>query len=80
MPKYKRTTPNFLRAKLKSPKMDLVRRSFHPWLKATQDQLGSSLQMSLELLHDFVDHLGFKDKDFTNIAPDALKTTHTGTM
>ena len=80
MPKYKSSPPNFLRSKLKSPKMDLVRRSFHPWLKTVQDHRGPLLQMSMELLHDFVDHMGFKDKDFTNIAPDALKTTHTGTM
>jgi len=80
MPKFKRSPPNFLRSKLKSQKMDLVRKSFIPWLKTTTDQLGAQPHMSVELLHDFVDHLGFKDKDFTGIAPEALKTTHTGTM
>ena len=80
MPKYKRSPPKFLQAKLRSQKMDLVRRSFHPWLKTTQDQHGAQPPMSMELLHDFVDHMGFKDKDFRDISADALKTTHAGTM
>ena len=41
MPKYKRSPPKFLQAKLRSQKMELVRRSFPLWLKATQDQLGA---------------------------------------
>ena len=80
MPKYKRSPPKFLQTKLRSQKMDIVRRSFPPWLKATQDQLGTQPQMSMELLHDFVDHMGFKDKDFRDISADALKTTHAGPM
>ena len=46
-----------------------------PRQKAPSDPL-----MSMELLHDFVDHMGFKDKDFRDISADALKTTHAGTM
>ena len=79
MPKRRPTTPEFLKKRLDRKAMGLVRDQFPDWVKSSQDQLGEKPRMSLEILRDFIDHLGFHDGQFRNIAPDAVRTTHVGT-
>ena len=81
MPKRRPNTPAFLKQRLdrKTKTMGLVRDQFSGWAKSTENQLGEKPRMSLEILRDFIDHLGFHDGQFRNIAPDAVKTTHQGT-
>ena len=79
MPKRRPTTPEFLKRRLDRKLMGLVREQYPGWVKQSEDQLGEKPRMSLEILRDFIDHLGFHDGKFRNIAPDGVKTTHTGT-
>ena len=79
MPKRRPTTPAFLKRKLDLKTMALVREQFPHWVKSSQDQLGEKPRMSPEILRDYIDHLGFHDSQFRNIASEAVKTTHAGT-
>ena len=79
MPKRRPNTPEFLKKRLDRKIMGLVRDQFPDWVKSSQEQLGEKPRMSPEILRDFIDHLGFHDGQFRNIAPEAVKTTHAGT-
>ena len=81
MPKStNRAPPTFLLRKLEDRKMKLVRGQFPVWLEQMKEELGHEPYMSMEVLGDFLDHLGFKDKQFRSIDVDTLKTTQKGTL
>ena len=79
MPKRTPTTPAFLKKKLERQKFSLVREQFPRWVKSSEDTPGEKPEMSMELLYDFIDHLGFHDAQFRNLKPEVIKTTHAGT-
>ena len=79
MPKRRPNTPEFLKRRLDRKIMSLVREQYPDWVKSSESHLGEKPRMSLEILRDFIDHLGFHEGQFRNIAAEAVKTTHTGT-
>ena len=80
MPKKRPSPPAFLKKKLDRKTMSFVRDQFSGWVKSTEDQLGEQPRMSMELLADFIDHMGFKDRHFQNIELAKLRTTDSGTF
>ncbi|MAJ97173.1 MAG: hypothetical protein CMI56_00975 [Parcubacteria group bacterium] len=75
---FKRSTGSFLHKKLRPEKAKLVREQFPVYYKVAVDEAGGELDFSLELLYDFVAHLGTEDKAFRNLPAEVLVTTNEG--
>ena len=72
--KLRKNKGKFLMAELSSSKKELIRQEFPKWYAALKKENGDDVDMSPELLADFVDHLGYKHRDFRDI-PDAMLST-----
>ena len=75
----KKEPPKFLTRKLDRHKLALVRRIFPDWFKEVVADLDDPPQMSMELLLDFIDALGWKSKHFQGIRFEQLRLKDKGT-
>ena len=75
--KHHRKKGKFLESKLSDAKYDLVRREFPDWLEGIKASDGE-VEMGVDLLKDYADHLGYKDPDFRGVPESMLSTTYAG--
>ena len=52
-------------------KVETIRKHFPAWRKREKDADAIPLEMDEELLRNYIDYLGFKDADWTNL-PDKV--------
>ena len=80
-PRSTHSKPKFLEDKLDFQKIALLKQEYPKWLAIKRSKLGHDPEFEMQLLHDFVTHLGTVDKDFKRIKPSTmLKTNDKGTL
>ena len=75
----KKEPPKFLTKNLDRHKLALVRRVHPDWLKEVLADSDDTPQMSMDLLMDFIDALGWKSKHFQGIRFEQLRLKDKGT-
>ena len=75
----KTTTPAFLLKKLSTKDKTFITDNLSKFLTEAKQANGGKYGPPKEMLADFMDYLGQKDKRFRNIAYSALNTSHKGT-
>ena len=78
--KLRTDTPKFLKSALSDKKKSRVRKEWPRWLAKEKARLGHLPEMNHWLLVTFIQHLSIDDKDYKDLAPSAIKTSHKGTL